>query len=100
VPGTLHAAVVSGERQNETETGAGQEGRKMLGKVGGKWADCLASQACGHWTAPWSPAKQIDNLAGTLAAGDPIRHASSPHRGPVYGQSELRALLLQLDGCN
>ncbi|XP_026850665.1 uncharacterized protein LOC113567343 [Drosophila persimilis] len=27
--------------------------------------------------------KQRDNLAGTLAAGDPICHASSPHRGPV-----------------
>nr|XP_017104506.2 uncharacterized protein LOC108130528 [Drosophila bipectinata] len=54
----------------------------------------LVSQACGHWllggtghNQPGSQAaKQIDNLAGTLAAGDPICHASSPRRSPVYGQ--------------
>jgi len=72
-------------------------------KYGRTMGGTLVSQACGQWgmgMTPWSPAKQIDNLAGTLAAGDPICHASSPHRVPVYGQSELRVVLLQLDGCN
>lgn len=88
MPGTLHAAVVTGGRQNETETGAGRAGK------GGE------SRLAGQSSMRPLAAKQIDNLAGTLAAGDPICHALSPRRGPVYGQSELRVLLLQLDGRN